>query len=110
MTERQALALRHDHRAGDHREVDGGVGAQQGRLPGGDKATKPEIKAAVEALFKVKVTSVNTLNRKGKNKRFRGITGKQKSYQESDRDARRGPVDRRDDRPLRRGHGKNRWH
>ena len=31
-------------------------------------ATKPEIKAAVEALFKVKVLSVNTLTRKGKNK------------------------------------------
>ncbi len=41
-------------------------------------ATKPEIKAAVEALFNVKVTTVNTLNRKGKNKRFRGVAGKQK--------------------------------
>jgi large subunit ribosomal protein L23 len=40
-------------------------------------ATKPEIKAAVEALFNVKVTAVNTLNRAGKNKRFRGIAGKQ---------------------------------
>ena len=29
------------------------------------KATKPEIKAAVEALFNVKVTAVNTLNRRG---------------------------------------------
>ena len=43
------------------------------------KATKPEIKAAVEALFNVKVTGVNTLNRKGKNKRFRGVAGTQKS-------------------------------
>jgi large subunit ribosomal protein L23 len=34
---------------------------------------KPEIKAAVEALFGVKVTAVNTLVRKGKVKRFRGI-------------------------------------
>ena len=33
-------------------------------------ATKPEIKAAVEALFSVKVTGVNTLVRKGKVKRF----------------------------------------
>ena len=41
------------------------------------KATKPEIKAAVEALFGVKVTAVNTLLRKGKVKRFRGTTGKQ---------------------------------
>ena len=41
------------------------------------KATKPEIKAAVEALFGVKVTAVNTLLRKGKVKRFRGTVGKQ---------------------------------
>src|SRR5690606_13332451 len=41
------------------------------------KATKPEIKAAVEALFGVKVTAVNTLLRKGKVKRFRGTIGKQ---------------------------------
>ena len=40
-------------------------------------ARKPEIKAAVEKLFGVKVKSVNTLNRKGKIKRFRGIKGKQ---------------------------------
>jgi large subunit ribosomal protein L23 len=40
-------------------------------------ATKPEIKTAVEALFKVKVKNVNTLVRKGKTKRFRGILGKQ---------------------------------
>ena len=40
-------------------------------------ATKPEIKAAVEALFKVKVTAVNTLVRKGKVKRFKGFVGKQ---------------------------------
>jgi large subunit ribosomal protein L23 len=39
-------------------------------------ATKSQIKAAVEALFKVKVKSVNTLIRKGKNKRFRGIAGR----------------------------------
>lgn len=41
------------------------------------KATKPEIKAAVEALFGVKVKSVNTLVRKGKTKRFRGTVGRQ---------------------------------
>ena len=33
-------------------------------------ATKPEIKAAVELLFKVEVESVQVLNRKGKEKRF----------------------------------------
>jgi large subunit ribosomal protein L23 len=40
-------------------------------------ASKPEIKAAVEALFGVKVTGVNTLVRKGKVKRFRGTIGRQ---------------------------------
>ena len=40
-------------------------------------ATKPEIKAAVESLFSVKVKAVNTLTRKGKVKRFRGIKGRQ---------------------------------
>ena len=39
-------------------------------------ATKTEIKKAVEDLFKVKVTAVNTLRLKGKNKRFRGRPGK----------------------------------
>lgn len=38
-------------------------------------ATKPEIKAAVEGLFNVKVTAVNTLVQKGKLKRFRGRAG-----------------------------------
>jgi large subunit ribosomal protein L23 len=41
------------------------------------KATKPEIKAAIEALFGVKVMAVNTLVRKGKLKRFRGTIGRQ---------------------------------
>lgn len=40
-------------------------------------AGKEDIKAAVEALFNVKVVGVNTLNRKGKNKTFRGTPGKQ---------------------------------
>ncbi len=38
-------------------------------------ATKPEIKAAVEGLFNVKVMAVNTLRVKGKTKRFRGHVG-----------------------------------
>lgn len=46
-------------------------------------ATKPQIKAAVEALFEVKVKAVNTLNRKGKVKRFRGIPGKQKGFKKA---------------------------
>ena len=36
------------------------------------KATKPEIKAAIEALFNVKVTNVNTIVSKGKTKRWKG--------------------------------------
>ena len=39
-------------------------------------ATKDEIAAAVEALFKVHVTKVNTLVVKGKTKRFRGRPGR----------------------------------
>ena len=38
-------------------------------------ATKPEIKAAIEGLFGVKVTAVNTLVQKGKMKRFKGRVG-----------------------------------
>ena len=41
------------------------------------KATKPQIKEAVEKLFDVKVKSVNTLTRKGKFKAFRGRPGVQ---------------------------------
>lgn len=42
-------------------------------------ATKPEIRKAVEELFKVTVTAVNTLNQSGKVKRFRGRTGRRKA-------------------------------
>ena len=42
-------------------------------------ASKPEIKAAVEALFNVKVTGVNTIVSKGKTKRWKGTP-----YQRSD--------------------------
>ena len=41
-----------------------------------EDASKPEIKAAVEELFKVKVKAVNTLRQQGKVKRFRGIKGR----------------------------------
>jgi len=44
-----------------------------------ESATKPQIKAAVEALFDVKVVSVNTLTQKGKTKRWKG-----KPYRRSD--------------------------
>jgi large subunit ribosomal protein L23 len=39
------------------------------------KATKPEIKAAIEGLFGVTVLAVNTLVQKGKTKRFKGRPG-----------------------------------
>ncbi len=39
-------------------------------------ASKPEIKDAVEQLFKVSVTAVNTMRIKGKTKRFRGRPGR----------------------------------
>ncbi|RKQ72238.1 LSU ribosomal protein L23P [Litorimonas taeanensis] len=39
-------------------------------------ASKPEIKEAVEQLFKVSVSAVNTLRVKGKTKRFRGRPGR----------------------------------
>jgi large subunit ribosomal protein L23 len=44
------------------------------------EATKPAIKAAVEALFNVKVSAVNTLVAKGKTKRWKG-----RAYVRSDR-------------------------
>ena len=44
-----------------------------------DTATKPEIKAAVELLFKVQVESVQVLNRKGKVKRFGRFMGRRRN-------------------------------
>ena len=38
-------------------------------------SSKPEIKEAIQSIFKVEVKSVNTLNHKGKKKRFRGKVG-----------------------------------
>jgi large subunit ribosomal protein L23 len=42
-------------------------------------ATKPQIKAAIEAIYSVKVAAVNTLTQKGKTKRWKG-----KPYTRSD--------------------------
>ena len=42
-------------------------------------ATKPEIKASVELLFKVEVESVQVLNRKGKEKRFGRFVGRRRN-------------------------------
>jgi large subunit ribosomal protein L23 len=46
-------------------------------------ATKPEIRAAVESLFKVKVTAVNTLRQQGKNKVFRGRRGQRSDFKKA---------------------------
>lgn len=46
-------------------------------------ATKPQIKAAVEALFKVKVKAVNTLLVQGKTKVFRGEPGKRSDWKKA---------------------------
>ena len=47
------------------------------------RANKVEIKKAVESLFGVKLKAVNTLVRKGKVKRFRGIVGKQSDFKKA---------------------------
>ncbi|MCK6413792.1 MAG: 50S ribosomal protein L23 [Azonexus sp.] len=46
-------------------------------------ATKPEVKAAVELLFKVEVESVQVSNVKGKVKRFRGAVGRRKGWKKA---------------------------
>ncbi len=47
------------------------------------EATKPEIKAAVEALFDVKVTGVNTLTQKGKTKKWKGRPYKRSDFKKA---------------------------
>jgi large subunit ribosomal protein L23 len=46
-------------------------------------ASKPEIKAAVEGLFKVKVKAVNTIRVSGKAKRFKGRLGQRSDYKKA---------------------------
>ena len=46
-------------------------------------ATKPEIKAAVEGVFGVKVTAVNTVRVKGKVKMFKGRPGRRSDYKKA---------------------------
>ncbi len=46
-------------------------------------ASKDEIAAAVEELFKVKVTKVNTINVQGKTKRFRGVKGRREDIKKA---------------------------
>ena len=46
-------------------------------------ATKPQIKAAVEGLFEVKVKAVNTIRQQGKTKRFGGVKGRRPDYKKA---------------------------
>ncbi len=46
-------------------------------------ATRPEIKAAVELLFKVKVTGVQVANVKGKEKRFGSSFGRRRNWKKA---------------------------
>ena len=46
-------------------------------------ASKREVKAAVERLFNVKVTAVNTIRIQGKLKRFRGRIGRRSDYKKA---------------------------
>ena len=46
-------------------------------------ATKPDIKEAIERLFNVKVLAVNTLIRKGKVRKFRGVKGQQGDFKKA---------------------------
>jgi len=48
-----------------------------------DDATKPEIKAAVELLFKTKVDSVTVSNVKGKTKRFGRFSGRRRNWKKA---------------------------
>lgn len=48
-----------------------------------DRATKPEVKAAIELLFKTKVQSVTVLNVKGKQKRFGRFMGRRRNWKKA---------------------------
>ena len=73
----RSAPLRRHRRPGRDRKGDARLRAQQGCCSRSRKATKPQIKEAIEKLFDVKVKSVNTLVRKGKTKVFRGNFGSQ---------------------------------
>jgi large subunit ribosomal protein L23 len=48
-----------------------------------DHATKPQIKAAVELMFKIKVDDVTVLNVKGKERRFGRLSGRRRSWKKA---------------------------
>ena len=48
-----------------------------------DRATKPEVKAAIELMFKTKVDSVTVLNVKGKERRFGRTIGRKRNWKKA---------------------------
>ena len=48
-----------------------------------DKATKPEIKAAIELMFKTKVEGVTVLNVRGKERRFGRLQGRRRNWKKA---------------------------
>jgi large subunit ribosomal protein L23 len=48
-----------------------------------DRATKPEIKAAIELMFKTKVEDVTVLNVHGKERRFGRFTGRRRNWKKA---------------------------
>jgi large subunit ribosomal protein L23 len=48
-----------------------------------DDATKPQIKAAIELMFKIKVEDVTVLNVRGKERRFGRFTGRRRSWKKA---------------------------
>ena len=48
-----------------------------------DHATKPEIKAAIELMFKTKVENVTVLNVRGKERRFGRLAGRKRSWKKA---------------------------
>lgn len=57
------------------------------------RANKTEIKMAIEAIFDVKVSSVNTVNRQGKARRTRGGMGRRKDTKRAIVTVREGSID-----------------
>jgi large subunit ribosomal protein L23 len=48
-----------------------------------DHATKPEIKAAIELMFKTKVDGVTVLNVRGKERRFGKLNGRRRNWKKA---------------------------
>lgn len=71
----------------------GGVSQQRYTFEVDKDARKPEIAAAVEALFKVEVAKVAVMNFLGKNKRFRGIPGKTDAFRKAVVRLKSGSID-----------------